>query len=77
MFGTTPGSPAEKARITLGDMITQINGANVATASDACDALQSATPGEPIGVDGLYLTSGGEQASPGDTWSVRMRLPQE
>jgi S1-C subfamily serine protease len=77
VFGTTAGSPAERARITLGDLITQINGANVATASDACDALQSATPGEPIAVDGLYLTSGGEQADPGDSWSVRMRLPKE
>jgi len=77
VFGTTAGSPAEKARITGGDMVTSIAGANVATASDVCEALQSATPGEPVSVEGLYLTSGGTEASPGDDWSVRMKLPEE
>jgi S1-C subfamily serine protease len=75
VYGTTPGSPADKAEITGGDMVTSIAGANISTASDVCDALQSATPGRPMAVEGLFLTSGGDVAAAGDFWKVRMKLP--
>lgn len=73
---STP-SPAEDAQITGGDMITAINGAPVTSYAQVCDALRSATPGQVMNVEGVYITSGGEEAAPGDPWKVRMTLPKQ
>jgi S1-C subfamily serine protease len=70
VWGTTPGSPADRAEIVAGDLITAMNGTPVSTIPDVCDVLQSASPGDVIGIDGRYIVSG-PFAEP---WQTRMKL---
>ncbi len=74
VFGSTAGSPAEKARIVGGDLVTEVQDVPVTTVKEVCDVLQSASPGQVLKVEGRYLTSGGAQRDFGDQWQVEMTL---
>ena len=74
VYGVTAASPAEKAQIGGGDLITEIQDTPVKTAEDVCEVLKSAAPGEALRVRGRYLTSGGQEAQYGDPWVTTLRL---
>jgi S1-C subfamily serine protease len=71
-------SPASKAKLQTGDVITHLKDTAVGTDQQACDILQSAAPGEKIKVDGVFTSEGtdpeGNTVSPGDAWQVEMTL---
>jgi S1-C subfamily serine protease len=74
VFGANAGSAAEKARITGGDLVEQVEDVPVASVKDVCDVLQSARPGQTLKVEGRYLTSGGSEKEFGEEWQVDMTL---
>jgi S1-C subfamily serine protease len=74
VFGVNPGSPAEKAEIEGGDLVERINGVPVTSVKEVCDVLQSASPGQTLGVEGRWLTSGGGQHNFGDRWTTKVVL---
>ena len=74
VFGSNPGSPAEKARIVGGDLVEEVQDVPVTSVKEVCDVLQSATPGQKLKVEGRYLTSGGTEKDFGDRWQVEMSL---
>lgn len=74
VFGANPGSPAEKANIEGGDLIESINDVPVTTMKEVCDVLQSATPGQTLGIEGRYLLSGGPEQEFGDQWTTKLTL---
>ncbi|MEU9288065.1 S1C family serine protease [Streptomyces sp. NPDC048275] len=71
-------SPASKANIEAGEVITHLKDTPVSTATQVCDILQSSTPGEKISVIGVYTTSGetadGTSYKLGDPWQVDVTL---
>jgi serine protease Do len=48
--GITPGSPAEKAGLQQGDLITEFNGAKINNMMDYTVALGGAKPGQAVAV---------------------------
>jgi S1-C subfamily serine protease len=74
VFGSNPGSPAEKAEIVGGDLVEKINSVPVTSVKDVCDVLQSASPGQTLGIEGRWLTSGGGSHKFGDEWTTKLTL---
>ncbi|WP_128433922.1 S1C family serine protease [Streptomyces cyaneus] len=75
---TTTNSPAEKANLFSGDVITHVKGAPVKTVSDLCDVLQSSAPGEKLTVEGIYAIGAEESdAQYGDPWKTDLVLPNK
>ena len=58
--GVESGSAAEKADppVEPGDLIRSINGTPVPTVADACEVLQSASPGQALKINGVVIASG-------------------
>ncbi|WP_369170802.1 S1C family serine protease [Streptomyces sp. R28] len=72
---TTANSPAAKAELSTGDVITHVKGSPVDTVSALCDVLQSATPGEELSVEGIYGIGAEEiDKQPLDTWETNLTL---
>lgn len=68
------GSPADKANIVNGDMITKIEGTRVRSVADVCNVIASHGPGSKLGVDGEYLLSAKDSNQVGHSWSTQMTL---
>jgi len=73
VFGVDAGSSAEEGQLEGGDLVTSINGASVTTAAEVCDILKSAAPGQTLGLEGYYLTSGTGQQF-GEAWKTNVIL---
>ncbi|WP_157936941.1 S1C family serine protease [Geodermatophilus chilensis] len=67
------GSPAEAARIFQGDVITSMAGQPVSSFAEVCDVLASATPGEAVVVEGVYMEPT-QTADVYDLWRVELQL---
>ncbi|KJY32162.1 trypsin [Streptomyces katrae] len=65
-------SPAYKAKLYPGDVITGLKDTPVTSYADVCDVLQSAAPGETLPVTGEYapLTANGKDAKAGEAWTT-------
>ncbi|MEU3469259.1 trypsin-like peptidase domain-containing protein [Streptomyces sp. NPDC006687] len=65
-------SPAAKAELEPGDVITGMKDTPVASYADVCDVLQSAAPGETVPVTGVYspITANGKDMKAGDAWTT-------
>lgn len=75
VVSTTANSPAAKADLSSGDVITHVKGSPVDTVSALCDVLQSSTPGEELVVEGIYGIGAEEIGKqPLDTWETNMKL---
>lgn len=74
VVGVDAGSPADKGRIELGDLVTHLKGTPVRNIPEVCDVLQSATPGQSLGVKGRYLTNEGDDTDFGDEWTSTVEL---
>ena len=74
VWGSTAGKPAEEGNLVLGDLITGINDAPVATVPEVCDILQSTGPGQTIEVTGRYIASG-DSSNFLDEWRTEVKLP--
>jgi len=57
VWRTDTGSPAGKANIYFGDLITSVEGTSVHSAADVCEILASHAPGDTLAVRGRYLNS--------------------
>ena len=69
-----PGSPARKANVLYGDLVTAINGQPVKTLGDVCDILQSKSPGEEVRVTWVQINSGRTVSSIGNRGTTTMKL---
>jgi S1-C subfamily serine protease len=69
-----PGSPARKALVVYGDLVTALNGQPVRTLGDVCDILQSKSPGEEVRVSGIQINSGRTLSSVLRRFTVTMKL---
>ncbi|MFY7565758.1 S1C family serine protease [Streptomyces sp. WI04-05B] len=71
-------SPASEAKLAEGDIITRLKDTAVGTVPKVCGILQSAAPGEKLGVDGVFTSEGqfddGTPYAFGDPWHVDMTL---
>ncbi|MHA5049357.1 S1C family serine protease [Streptomyces sp. SD15] len=71
-------SPASKANLEARDVITHLKDTPVTTAPQVCDILQSSTPGEKLGVIGVFTSSGtSEDGTPykfGEPWQTDVTL---
>ena len=74
VFGSNPGSPAEKAEIVGGDLVEKINGVPVTSVKEVCDVLQSTAPGQTLNVEGRWLVSGGGEHEFGEEWTTKLTL---
>ncbi|MFF2191616.1 S1C family serine protease [Streptomyces sp. NPDC058157] len=65
-------SPADKAKLEPGDVITGLKDTTVASYADVCDVLQSAAPGETLPVTGVYspITANGKDIKAGEEWTT-------
>ncbi|MFG3495971.1 S1C family serine protease [Streptomyces sp. NPDC047928] len=73
---TATNSPAYEAGLGLGDVITHVKDAPVASVGDLCDVLQSSAPGEKIPIDGILTVNAEvEEATFGDPWTTELELP--
>lgn len=71
---TDTGSPAKKAKVFGGDMITSIEDTPVKTVSDVCAIIASHGPGSRISIRGRYLDSATNVDTVDDPWKVQMTL---
>ncbi|MFI5686936.1 PDZ domain-containing protein [Streptomyces sp. NPDC051636] len=73
------GSPADKAQLEYGDVITTVKDTPVSTVADLCDVLQSAAPGEKLPLQGMYTVNAGEYETTdfGDEWTTDLVLPNK
>ena len=66
-------SPAYKAKLSVGDVITGLKDTPVASIAEVCDVLQSTGPGETVPVDGVYsFSADGETTTFGDSWTTNL-----
>lgn len=73
VVSTVTNSPADKAKLGAGDVITGMKDAPVASVAEVCDVLQSAAPGETVPVDGVYsFTADGKETKFGDGWTTNL-----
>jgi S1-C subfamily serine protease len=59
LSGISPGSPAEKAGLQVGDIIVKLGAVTITSREDLIGALKSTIPGRPAEV--VYLRDGKEQ----------------
>ncbi|GGN56228.1 hypothetical protein GCM10011579_017020 [Streptomyces albiflavescens] len=73
-------SPASKAGLGAGDVITELKSTPVGTVPQVCGILQSSTPGEKLTVNGAFTSSGTDpEGTPyafGDIWEISVTLKQ-
>ncbi|MFI1397586.1 S1C family serine protease [Streptomyces sp. NPDC020681] len=67
-------SAADRAHFEGGDLITTMKDVPVATMGDVCAVLQSASSGDAVATEGLYITSGGSEHEYTDPWSADLVL---
>lgn len=69
---TLTNSPAAKAKLGSGDVITTMKDTPVTSLAEVCDVLQSAAPGESVPVGGVYspINADGEKMKSGETWTT-------
>lgn len=74
VWGTDTGSPAKKARLYYGDLITSIEDTPVRSVADACDILESHGPGDKLVVRGVYLNSANDTEHVLQSWRTEMAM---
>lgn len=69
---TLTNSPAAKANLGTGDVITGMKDTPVTSLAEVCDVLQSAAPGETLPVAGVYspINADGKDMKSGESWST-------
>jgi S1-C subfamily serine protease len=72
--GARPRSPAAKAGLQTGDLITSVNGDEVTTPAAVDNALDGAEAGSSVEVEGRYVASG-DPTQFLDSWSEDVELP--
>ena len=74
VWGVRTGSPAEKSLLAFGDLLTHIDGTPVRNITQLCDILQSASPKQQLGLEGIYILSG-EDADFLQNWTATLKMP--
>ena len=69
-----PGSPAARAGLETGDLITAVDGDEVTTPEDVDEALDEAEAGSTVDFEGVYVISG-DPTDFLDGWSAEVQLP--
>ncbi|MFD9303410.1 S1C family serine protease [Streptomyces sp. NPDC060048] len=68
-------SPASKAKLGTGDVVTAMKDTPVTSVADVCDILQSSSAGEKIPLEGVYsLNADGTETKFGAAWSADLLL---
>lgn len=75
VLATEPGLPAERADIFAGDLIVAIDGREVRSMDDVCDALRAAGPGSTVTVDGVAIASSTRLGDIGREFTVVVDVP--
>jgi S1-C subfamily serine protease len=75
VWGASTGSPAADAALVGGDLLTHVEGTPVKKASDLCDILQSASPGQELALEGIYILSGEDQDFL-ENWTTTLKMPK-
>ncbi|MFC8916488.1 S1C family serine protease [Streptomyces sp. NPDC057116] len=68
------GSPADKANLRQGAVITTVNGGGVSSFSEVCDVVDPASSGDKLDLEGVYSGVGEAGHTFGDTWSAELTL---
>ncbi|MFI1284048.1 S1C family serine protease [Streptomyces sp. NPDC020858] len=74
VFDVRKGSPAEKAGVRQGAVITTVNGEGVSTVPELCEILEPASPGERLSLQGVYSGVGAGDHRFGDAWTADVQL---
>lgn len=69
------GTPANKAKVYHGDLITAVNGTHVETIAELCKILQSQSAGSTLDVETTTLTSSSDPGEYGNTYDLSLKLP--
>ncbi|WP_308369215.1 MULTISPECIES: S1C family serine protease [unclassified Streptomyces] len=68
-------SPAYKAHLGGGDLITDVKDTPVTSVGDVCDILQSAAPGEKLALEGVWsFNVAGTKYKFGEAWAENLTL---
>ncbi|WP_330331052.1 trypsin-like peptidase domain-containing protein [Streptomyces sp. NBC_00536] len=68
-------SPAAKAQLGAGDVLTTMKDTPVASVADVCDILESSPAGEKVPLEGVYSTNAdGTKTKFGEAWSADLVL---
>ncbi|CAL9606636.1 Serine protease Do-like HtrA [Streptomyces sp. enrichment culture] len=68
-------TPAAKAKLGLGDVVTAVKDTKVESVGGICDILQSASPGEVLPVQGVYsINADGKEMKFGAEWETDLTL---
>ncbi|MFG2294957.1 S1C family serine protease [Streptomyces sp. NPDC048603] len=71
-------SPAGKAKLTEGDVVTTIKDTPVTTVAEVCDILQSAEPGATLPMEGVYsYNADGKETKFGEAWTTDLVLSKK
>jgi S1-C subfamily serine protease len=62
VLGIDPSTPAADANLGVTELVTKLANTDVATMGQVCDVLQSASPGQTLAVEGIYLLPGQDHA---------------
>jgi S1-C subfamily serine protease len=73
VIGADADGPADRAKLEFGDLVMRMKGTPVTSVAQVCDVLLSASPGETLTLEGLYLVSSGGDF--GDPWTTKLTLP--
>ncbi|MER5727541.1 S1C family serine protease [Streptomyces sp. NPDC002138] len=72
---TRTNSPAAKALLGTGDVVTSMKDTPVKSVGDVCDTLESSTGGEHVPLEGVYsLNADGTKTKFGEAWSADLVL---
>src|SRR5439155_22120850 len=58
VLGIDPGTPAADANLGVTELVTKLANTDVKTVGQVCDVLQSASPGQQLAIEGIYLLPG-------------------
>ncbi|MFD9304076.1 S1C family serine protease [Streptomyces sp. NPDC060048] len=74
VFDVRKGSPAEKAGVQQGAVITKVNGEGVSSFPELCDVLEPAAVGDTLKLEGLHAGVGAAGHTFGEAWSANVVL---
>ncbi|MGW5852278.1 S1C family serine protease [Streptomyces sp. NPDC055254] len=74
VFDVRKNSPANKASIEQGAVITKVNGEGVSSFPDLCDVLEPAAPGATLSLEGVHAGVGAAGHTFGEAWTADLVL---
>lgn len=72
VFGVRKDSPADRAKLQQGAVLTTVDGQSVSSYPELCEVLEPASPGDKLNLEGVYSGVGAAGHTLGESWTAEL-----